>query len=838
MKNLLLTCVLLLCVILTSQSQSYSGGSGTSDDPYLIADKVDLKYLSEHSTEWSKHFKQTTDISFDGADFESGGDFYNSGGGFIPIGNISTKFTGSYNGQGYAINALYINRSTTSYQAMFGYINNALVKDLVLTNVNVTGLASLAGLIGAAELGTIRNCMVTGKITGVGSNADFTGGLIGDNRDQSIIEYCYTNVQVAGKHTVGALAGRNLLGGTGAIIRNCYSMGSVTSSSGDYSGGLVGVNSGTISNCYSLASVAGYTKVGGLVGFNWTSSAKVEYCYSTGAVSGSTILGGLIGTNEGTVTNSFWDKETSGRTSSSGGTGKTTEEMKTQSTFTNAGWNFTTIWLMSLSFNSGYPHLYGFETFTWDGSESSAWNNAANWDQNIVPSATDDVIIANAGTAPVIASGTGFFCNNLTINSGASLAINSGGSLITYGAITNSGTMQISRTMTESQWHMISIPTPGITANTFLGDYLQSWDETNGVWVNISDPLTVLNTKQGYSLWATPGKSDHTYTFTGTLLTGNQTTPITYNAVSGKDFDGANLVGNPYPSSIDWDQLQATYGSNYIWDGTAYKAYSEQSGYDLGYRYIPPLQGFFIITNTNGNFNLTNTARTHTGATNFYKSGGEKTFENGIVLAASNGTYTDEWCLVFNPEASEDFELPRDAWKLRSSTAGLSQLWSVIPEGNLSIDIRPQAQTIQLGFANDQAGIYTIGISQIANITSAMLEDTKTNTFHNLQNGNYEFSWDVNDDEIRFKLHLNAVGIEETPISESNILIYAANGQIFVKGTDAGKITMSDMMGRVVLQQEISDDGMVSVPVNLQIGVYLVSVQNGQKIKTEKVMIK
>ena len=488
-------------------------------------------------------------------------------------------------------------------------------------------------------------------------------------------------------------------------------------------------------------------------------------------------------------------------------------------------------------------------SLTWDGSEGTAWNTAANWDGNVVPTESYTVTIPGSlSNYPMVASGVGASCNDLIIESGGSLTINSGGSLITNGTLTNNGTMQISRTLTESQWHMVSVPVEGITANTFLGDYLQTWDEANGMWVNISDPLTALNTKQGYSLWATPGKSDHTYTFTGTLLTGNQSTPITYHAVSGNDFDGANLLGNPYPSSIDWDQLQATYGSNYIWDGTAYKAYSSQIGYDLGYRYIPPLQAFFIIAGSSGNFDLTNAARTHSGAANFYKSGGEKTFENGIVLAASNGTYTDEWCLVFNPEASEDFELPLDAWKLRSSTPGLSQLWSVTTEGNLSIDIRPQAQTIQLGFANDQAGIYTIGISQIADVSSAMLEDTKTNTLHNLQTKPCEFAWDpVMDDEKRFKLHLNAVGIEESQTSESNLQIYAANGQIFVKNgndletdgrTSIQYVTVSDVMGRVVLQKEISGNGIISVPANLQTGVYLVTVQSGKEIKTVKVFIK
>lgn len=557
----------------------------------------------------------------------------------------------------------------------------------------------------------------------------------------------------------------------------------------------------------------------------------------------------------------------------------------------------STDWVSSTAFN------------TWLGGESNAWATVGNWSSGVPTSAQSAGIynwssalpnvptylpvlpatisvnnflvtsdVSSSGNVNLNATGSVFLGSSITLASNAlntadnlvvessktltlptggqltvarqldnqgNFTMQSGGSLITNGTLTNSGTMQISRTLTESVWHMISIPVEGITANTFLGDYLQSWNETTGEWINISDPLTPLNTKQGYSLWATPAKSDATYTFTGTLLTGDQSTPITYHAVSGKDFDGANLLGNPYPSSIDWDLLQATYGSNYIWDGTAYKAYSSQSGYELGYRYIPPMQGFFILTtNPTGNFNLTNTARTHTGASNFYKSSGSKSFSNGIVLEATNGSYSDEWCLVFNPEASEGFELPRDARKLQTETSGISQLWSVCPDGNLAIDIRPETGIVQLGFSNDQAGIYSIGLSEMADIASAVLEDTKTGIFHNLHpdsypGGAYEFTWNPETDiETRFKLHLNSVGIEETPISESDILIFATNNQIFIKGAENGEMMVSDIMGRVVLRQEIAESGLISFPLNIQSGVYVVIVTTDNEMKSEKVFIK
>ncbi|MCF8367177.1 MAG: T9SS type A sorting domain-containing protein, partial [Bacteroidales bacterium] len=246
---------------------------------------------------------------------------------------------------------------------------------------------------------------------------------------------------------------------------------------------------------------------------------------------------------------------------------------------------------------------------------------------------------------------------------------------------------------------------------------------------------------------------------------------------------------------------------------------------------------FFIYAEVaSGTFSINNNMRAHNSGG---KNNPENKMQNGLVLAASNDYYEDKLWLVFENNTSENFEMERDAWKLLSNTPGISQLWSKSPDGNLSIDVRPETGIVQLGFANDQAGVYRIGIQEIADIPEAYLEDTKTGIFHNLQNGDYEFTWyPETDPETRFKLHLNAVGIEETPISESDILIYAANGQIFIKGAENGKVIVSDMMGRIISHQEISSEGLISIQANLKTGVYLVMVINGKNVKTGKVFIK
>ena len=125
-----------------------------------------------------------------------------------------------------------------------------------------------------------------------------------------------------------------------------FSTGPVTGN--DRIGGLVGGNYAIVSNSYSTGSVTGDDEVGGLVGFNnWGSFyiGTIDNSYSTGSVTGNDYVGGLVGANEGegTVSNSFWDIETSGQASSAGGTGKSTTQMKNIATFSGAGWNIIAV---------------------------------------------------------------------------------------------------------------------------------------------------------------------------------------------------------------------------------------------------------------------------------------------------------------------------------------------------------------------------------------------------------------------------------------------------------------------------------------------------------------
>jgi hypothetical protein len=363
------------------QVSDFLEGSGTQDDPYRVSTAEQLNLIGLFTCEWDKHFILVNNVNL--AEY--------TGTQFNIIGTYETKFTGIFDGNDHKVWNFTWTSTGESSVGLFGCVGGQ-VKNLTMENVNVnvgTGMY-VGGLVGINS-GTITNCYSTGSVTGSRS----VGGLVGYNYSYSgTITNCYStgSVSVTG-WSVGGLVGYNEWG----TITNCYSTGSVTG--GNYVGGLVGNNDyyGTITNCYSTGSVSGTGDVvGGLVGINGRYSyGTITNCYSTGSVSGGDSVGGLVGeTWGGTVTASFWDKDTSGQTTSAGGIPKTTVEMKTKSTFTDApaGWDFVNIWDICEATN--YPRLrwqipaadflcpygVGFADFA---VLSSAWQTGPNdsgWD--------------------------------------------------------------------------------------------------------------------------------------------------------------------------------------------------------------------------------------------------------------------------------------------------------------------------------------------------------------------------------------------------------------------------------------------------------------------------
>ena len=284
-------------ILLLPIPQSLWSGSGSVEDPWVIASKEDFLVVCSGTFFWDKHYLLNTDVDLAETTYSRGVLGYDK----------NHSFTGSFEGNGYIIRNLTIEGGANL--GLFGYLDQeALITNLCVENVSVTGTGNyVGGLCGSNNTGTVSGCYVTGSVTGTGN----------------------------------------------------------------YVGGLVGCNSGTLSQSYATNAVTG-NYAGGLCGYNNT--GIISECYSTGVVT-SINGGGLVGQNSsGVIKNSFWDIQTSGRTTSAGGTGKTIAKMNDINTFLSVGWDFVDetvngtedIWRM---ITNNYPIHSWTEGFTLNVAE-------------------------------------------------------------------------------------------------------------------------------------------------------------------------------------------------------------------------------------------------------------------------------------------------------------------------------------------------------------------------------------------------------------------------------------------------------------------------------------
>ncbi|QYG07296.1 YDG domain-containing protein [Janthinobacterium sp. PAMC25594] len=183
------------------------------------------------------------------------GDVWN-GATFVPVGTgASSPFSGSLDGAGHTISGLVVNRPSTDFSGLFGYISNgASVRNVGLEGGSITGRDYTGALVGANQGGTVSGNFSTVNVTG----NNFVGGLVGNS--------------------------------TGTINNN-YASGAVTGVDGV--GGLLGSNVGSVINNYSTGQVTGSTNTGGLLGYNFGSGSSNFWDATTSGIATSATGTGL-----------------------------------------------------------------------------------------------------------------------------------------------------------------------------------------------------------------------------------------------------------------------------------------------------------------------------------------------------------------------------------------------------------------------------------------------------------------------------------------------------------------------------------------------------------------
>ena len=316
----------------------FAGGSGTITDPYKVSNVEQLNNVRKYL---DKYFIQINDI-----DLNSGS--FGSGEGWVPIGNMTNNFTGSYNGQGKEIKSLTIEAPKASRIGLFGQTSKgAKLSNIIINSCLVRGDAQVGALVGY-NLGEVLNCKIygdketyirgnnsvggmvgynKGTIDGCTGTTGYnvygsidTGGLVGTN-DEGVVKSSNSSCVTKGDNNVGGLVGRN----QGEIYNNYTENSQCEVNSGPDGkgkswvkevniGGLVGANTGTISSCSAqniLVELQDKGVGGGLVGKNmgsiYQSYSKINNVRGFTNLGGEDIcdLGGLVGYNSGTISQSF-----------------------------------------------------------------------------------------------------------------------------------------------------------------------------------------------------------------------------------------------------------------------------------------------------------------------------------------------------------------------------------------------------------------------------------------------------------------------------------------------------------------------------------------------------
>lgn len=502
-----------------------------------------------------------------------------------------------------------------------------------------------------------------------------------------------------------------------------------------------------------------------------------------------------------------------------------------------------------------------FSEITWDGSESTDWFEPLNWTPETYPDVTTNLTIPNTSVKPLISDGSGppmtATCNNITIQTGAVLTIGATGKLTVNGTLTNNAgaagivvnsggsliehsgaNATVKRAIAENEWHLISAPVSTAKAGMFSGFYLQKHTELTNAYTDITDIGEDLIPVQGYALYGSAGVSPAV--FSGALNAGEKSFITSLSASPG---EGWNLIGNPYPSSIDWNSMyivksgiaSATYchvSSTEGAENEGWATYINGTGTNGGTQYIAPCQGFFVQANAEtGSVTMNNGARLH-NATTFFKN--TKIVPNLIRLEVSGNGYRDEAVVRFVPEATADFDGNYDARKLFGEVAAAAQVYTA-GTGQLSINSLPETNMVPVGVKIGSTGSYTIAATEINDMPYATLEDTKTGIFAELAKDPYTFNFTLGEDEMRFKLHFSALSVNEDEASDISIYSYHKTAYINLKNQLKGDIYIYNMAGQLITSQETAC-GLVSLGINAP-GIYIVKVVSDKGTTTAKIFI-
>jgi len=446
--------------------------------------------------------------------------------------------------------------------------------------------------------------------------------------------------------------------------------------------------------------------------------------------------------------------------------------------------------------------------------------------------------------------------------------------------ISVSGTSTIEKYIEAFSWHYLCIPITSTDRTTFHAKYLYYYDETyadhwfegsfldensnptvNSGWINPA--AGALNTEmKGYAYYYYEGKIN----FSGVFHTGNKSISIS-NTPSGygAQFDGWNLIGNPYPSAIDWDLADKTDidGAVYFYndDGTNdfdnYLYYVTGGGapspnYTTGIslngasNIIPSGQGFFVRTTAaSANFQIDNSMRLH-DETDFYKST-PKSKPEYLKLALINveNKSSDEMAIRIAENATENFDAQFDAFKLFPKNEHLSMVYAYGSDGKelavQSIEIKSETAEIPLGIICKMDGKYDLALRNFNILSTNVYLVDKFTGIITKAGADVVYTFYSNEGEFfkRFVLVFSTENIISKITEKENVVVITAaqgiNLYLHDQSYENGIAEIYEISGKLLYRENVNKRSFIHFPMAVK-SVYIVKIHENEQEFIQKVM--
>ncbi len=439
------------------------------------------------------------------------------------------------------------------------------------------------------------------------------------------------------------------------------------------------------------------------------------------------------------------------------------------------------------------------------------------------------------------------------------------------------------------RWHYVASPVDGVPVSVFTNsptvfDFAQyvearvtGEDQETG-WVcsdgylytgdwDYDYSFSTLERGKGYNYWS----SENTIrTISGGLSFSSLSIPLSRINYSYPEYHGWNLVGNPYPSCIDWDVVTESGGipsgmdnAIYFTINNGFASYVNLVGTGGGTNTIPPTQGFFVKANEPNLFldliiDPYSEIRVHNIDQMRYKGeeGSDKSGKVPLVrLKMENASDSDDMVVRFDPEATSAFDKLFDAYKF-GKTAKPVNVWSKSGDLNYSINGLAFPETsveIPVCLNLKSAGIFKLSCNELNKLDdySVTLKDIITNITVDIKKGDimvFNSREGTFEDRFVLKIAKLTTNVPEYPEKTKAFSIYSSNGLVNILSlTDEysgipSSVTIYDLTGRKLIRLnnvEWNNSGELrQVPFDSsETGFVIIEILAGNKKYVEKLKL-